>query len=101
MIREWISQARFFLHRDLPAHRCRSELDEELQFHLEQATQVNVAAGMTPQEARRQARIAFGGIERAREETYAQRPGWWMETVLQDVRYAVRGCKSFCVNDLF
>lgn len=68
-----------------------SELDEELQFHLEQATQTNIAAGMTPEEARRRARIDFGGTESAREQTYAQRPGWWIETVLRDVRYALRG----------
>ena len=62
-----------------------------MQFHLEQATQANIAAGMTREEARRQARIEFGGVESAREQTYAQRPGWWMETVLQDIRYALRG----------
>jgi predicted permease len=84
-MREFLTRLRFFF-----ARRTRGALDEELQFHLEQATQANLAAGMTPEEARRQARIAFGGIERAREETYAQRPGWWMETVLQDVRYALR-----------
>ncbi|HZC42800.1 MAG TPA: ABC transporter permease, partial [Acidobacteriaceae bacterium] len=85
-MRDFVSRLRFFFRR-----RPSTELDEELQFHLEQATQANIAAGMTPEEARRQAVIAFGGVERAREETYAQRPGWWMETVLQDIRYALRG----------
>lgn len=53
-----LNRLRFFF-------RCKpsSELDEELQFHLEQATQANIAAGMTPEEARRQARIDFGGID--------------------------------------
>jgi predicted permease len=83
---EFLSRLRFFFRRKPPA-----ELDEELQFHLEQATQANIAAGMTPEEARRQARIDFGGIESAREETHAQRPGWWMQTVLQDIRHALRG----------
>ncbi len=46
---------------------------------------------MNAEEARRQALIEFGGVERAREQTYAQRPGWWMGTVAQDVRYALRG----------
>ena len=83
---EFLTRLRFFFRR-----KPSGELDEELQFHLEQATQANIAAGMTPEEARRQARIDFGGIEGAREQTYAQRPGWWMETVLQDIRYALRG----------
>jgi len=92
-MREFLTRLRFFFSR-----ARHGALDEEFQFHLEQATQANVVAGMTPEEARRQARIAFGGIERAREETYAQRPGWWMETVLQDVRYALRGFRR---NPLF
>ncbi|MHB1743315.1 MAG: ADOP family duplicated permease [Acidobacteriaceae bacterium] len=82
---DFLSRLRFFFRR-----RPSGELDEELQFHLEQATQANIAAGMTPEEARRQARIAFGGVESAREQAYAQRPGWWMEPVLQDIRYALR-----------
>ena len=83
---EFLTRLRFFFRRRLSA-----ELDEELQFHLEQATRANIAAGMTREEARRQARIEFGGLESAREQTYAQRPGWWMETMLQDIRYALRG----------
>jgi predicted permease len=83
---ELLTRLRFFFRR-----RPSAELDDELQFHLEQATQANITAGMTPQEARRQARIDFGGIEAAREETCAQRPGWWVDTVRQDIRYALRG----------
>ncbi len=85
-MRDFLSRLRFFFSRT-PA----GALDEELQFHLEQATQAKIAAGMTAEEARRQARIAFGGVESAREQTFVQRPGWWMETVLQDTRYALRG----------
>ncbi len=46
---------------------------------------------MTEEEARRQARIDFGDFEAARETTYRQRPGWLLETFLQDARYALRG----------
>ncbi len=84
-MRELLSRLRFFFSRT-PA----GALDEELQFHLEQATQANIAAGMTPEEAHRRARIEFGGVESAREQTFVQRPGWWMETVLQDTRFALR-----------
>jgi predicted permease len=66
-------------------------LDEELQFHVELATEAKVAAGMTAAEARRKALIEFGGVERTREQCHEQRPGWWLGTVLQDVRYSLRG----------
>jgi predicted permease len=75
-----------------------SDLDEEIRFHIEQATAVEVEAGYSPAEAHRRALIAFGGVERTREQSYRQRPSWWIESVLQDVRYALRG---FGRNKLF
>ena len=66
-------------------------MDEELEFHLERQVEANVAAGMTAEEARKQAAIAFGGVERAREQCREERPGYRLEMLLQDVRYALRG----------
>ncbi len=86
MLKQWLTRLRFLL-----APKPRHEIDEELQFHLEQQTQANVAAGMTPREARRQAVIAFGGVERTKEESHQQRPSFYIETVVQDIRYALRG----------
>ena len=71
--------------------RSQADLDDELRFHLEQSTEAHLAAGMTVGEARRQALVDFGGVERTREETYRQRPRWLIETALQDARYALRG----------
>jgi predicted permease len=85
MLREFLTRLRFFLSRKRPV-----DLDDELQFHLEQSTQTNIAAGMSPEEARRQAGIAFGGVERTCEQCYEQRPGRLLEAVVQDVRYALR-----------
>jgi putative ABC transport system permease protein len=86
MLKQWLTHLRFLL-----APKPHREIDEELQFHLEQQTEANVAAGMTPQEARRQATIAFGGVERTKEESHQQRPSFYIETVVQDIRYAFRG----------
>lgn len=86
MLRECLTRLRFLLFRRKP-----SDLDEELQFHLEHAIATNLEAGMSPIEARRQVIIAFGGLERAREECHRQRPGWFLETVMQDMKYALRG----------
>jgi putative ABC transport system permease protein len=44
-----------------------SEMDEELRFHLEMETERNIRRGLSPRAARRQARLAFGGVERHRE----------------------------------
>jgi len=88
MMNEWLTRLRFLFTR-----RKTDELEEELRFHVERSVEGNIAAGMTPEEARRQAMIEFGGVERAREQTFEQRPGWWMGTVAQDVRYALRGFK--------
>src|ERR1700722_13454180 len=93
MIKELLTRLRFFL-----SPRPSGELDEELRFHVEQSTRANMASGMTLQEARRQALITLGGVERTREETYEQRPGWFVGTVGQDARYALRG---FSRNSLF
>jgi predicted permease len=91
MIGEWLTRGRFLVRQTLRKHRRESELDEELQFHVEQSTAAHMAAGRTPDEARRLALIEFGGVERAREQCHEQRPGWWLGTVAQDARYALRG----------
>ena len=85
MLRVWLTRLRF-----LVTGRTHREVDEELQFHLEQQVEANIAAGMTPEEARRQAAIAFGGVEYAREECREARPGYLVEMLLQDVRYGWR-----------
>ncbi len=65
-------------------------LDEEVQFHLEKQMESNLSAGMGQEEARRQALIAFGGVQQTREKVSEAR---WMhipEILLQDARYAWR-----------
>jgi hypothetical protein len=46
----------------------KREIDEELQFHIEQRTAENIAAGMAPEEAAREARKRFGNMQSIREE---------------------------------
>jgi hypothetical protein len=88
MIAEMLSRLRFLL-----APKSDSEVDEELQFHFEQQIEANIASGMSRDEARRQAVIAFGGLQRTREECWEQRPSYLFETLIQDARYAVRGLR--------
>ena len=70
------------------------ELNEELRFHLEQEAEKNVRAGMQPAEAMRAARLAFGGLERIKEETRDARGVSLVEAVLGDLRYAARGLRA-------
>ena len=69
------------------------ELDEEMRFHLEMETQQNIRAGMSPEEARRQARLAFGGVDRYREEVRDERGTRWLVDLGQDVRFAGRSLR--------
>ena len=73
------------------------EVDEELAFHLERQVEANVAAGMTAEEARRQAAIAFGGVERAREQCREARPGylWRCWCRMCDMRFGDFGAIRF------
>lgn len=65
-------------------------LDEEMQFHLEKQIEANIAAGMPPEEARRQALIEFGGVQQTREAVRQVHWGRFLETVLQDLSFGIR-----------
>jgi predicted permease len=65
-------------------------LDEEIRFHIEQQTEKNVRAGMTLEDARRQALIKFGGIERTKEGTRDQFRAGSVEDLIRDLRYGFR-----------
>jgi hypothetical protein len=67
-----------------------AQLEKELSFHLEQHTSELVARGITPDEARRQARLALGGAERVKEKCRDARGTRWLEDFLHDTLYALR-----------
>jgi predicted permease len=70
--------------------RLERELDDEVRFHLEMQVDDNVRAGMHPVDARYAALRSFGAIQ-PMKETYRERWGFAMlETVVQDIRYAMR-----------
>ncbi|HTH65353.1 MAG TPA: ADOP family duplicated permease [Gemmatimonadales bacterium] len=67
------------------------ELSDEIRQHLELETEDLVRTkGLTPEEARRQALVAFGGVERYREAQHDARGVRWIEESLADLRYASR-----------
>jgi predicted permease len=67
-----------------------SELDQELRAHLENETEKHVAAGLSPQDAARRARIVLGGLEQIKEQCRDARGTRLLDTLTQDVRYGLR-----------
>src|ERR1700721_2587760 len=65
-------------------------LREEMEQHLSLQTAENLRAGLPPAEAHRQAVLKFGPVEAIREQYQAQVGMVFLETWLQDLRYAVR-----------
>src|SRR5687767_13995649 len=70
--------------------RLENEMADELRFHLERQIEDNIKAGMNPQEARRAALLAFGGVEKIREECRDTRRVRFFEEFLQDLRHGFR-----------
>jgi predicted permease len=66
------------------------DIDEELRAHVEMETEANVRRGMSPEEARRAARLSFGNYDGVRDAAYGVKGGGALETLLLDVRYAAR-----------
>ncbi|MFI5127813.1 MAG: permease prefix domain 1-containing protein, partial [Candidatus Acidiferrales bacterium] len=65
-------------------------LADEMESHLQMHIEDNLARGMTPAEARRQALIKLGGVEQVKE-SYRERRGLpFFDTLLQDIRFAFR-----------
>jgi len=78
------------LHGLFRGRRPDAELAEELEFHIELQTEDNIRSGMSFEEARRAARLKFGGIEAVKEGYRDQRGLPFIESVIADIRYAVR-----------
>ena len=71
-----------------------SDLNDELRFHIEMKADENVAAGMTPDEARYAALRSFGNAAVKREDARATW-GWiWLEHFVQDLRYGLRALRQ-------
>jgi predicted permease len=66
------------------------ELNEELRAHLEMLVEEKRRQGMTEEQARHAARLHFGGIAQTEEAYRATRGIHFIETFMQDLRYALR-----------
>jgi predicted permease len=70
------------------------DLDAELRAHLEMLVEENIRRGMSPVEARYAARREFGGVEQSKELHREQRSIPFLDALLQDLRFALRGLRN-------
>jgi predicted permease len=67
-----------------------AEMAEEIRQHLDSLTERNVAAGMSPKDARHAALREFGGVEQIKEIAREQRVWMWPDQLWQDLRFGLR-----------
>lgn len=86
ILRRWLASARTRL-RGAAAER---ELDDELGAHLEMAVEENLARGLSEREARRVAHVDLGGVTTVKQARRQADSLYWLDTLLQDLRTALR-----------
>ncbi len=74
----------------LHARRREDDFAAELESHVALHIDEGVRAGLTPEEARRQALIRLGGVEQTRQAYRERRTLPWLDSLLQDTRYGLR-----------
>ncbi|HEV2289556.1 MAG TPA: ABC transporter permease [Candidatus Acidoferrales bacterium] len=86
----YLIKLRLRLHSLFHRDAADTELDEEVRFHVEHQIAANIAAGMSPEEARRAALRDFGGVESTKEDCRDMRNTNYLHDLAQDLRYGLR-----------
>jgi predicted permease len=87
MFNDLFFRLRVLFHRTA----VEDELDDELRFHHEHQVEKYILLGLSREEATRRTRLEFGGLDQVKENCREARGVTLVETLIQDVRYAVRG----------
>ena len=85
-LRAWLLRFGGFFGRTSRERELAAEMESHLQLHIED----NLRAGMTSEQARRQALIKLGGIEQTKESYRDRRSLPLLESLLQDLRFGAR-----------
>ncbi len=85
-LREAFNQVRSYFRNE----QLDREVNEEMASHLEMAVEENLRRGMSPEEARRQALLRFGGVQQALEQQRESRSLPWVDVLRQDLRFTFR-----------
>jgi len=83
-------KARSFLRNLFLSRRVDVDLDQEVRSHLELLIAEKIREGKPPHEAQRAARIELGGVEQVKEQVRDSRTGAFLDSLLQDLRFAQR-----------
>ena len=83
-----------WLKATLRRSRMESDMNEELQVHIEAYAQDLVRSGVPHQEAMRRAKLEFGGAERVKEECREACGVHFLETLFRDIRYGLRALRK-------
>lgn len=86
MLTKWTRRLRYLLFRSDEER----EVDEEMRLHIDLEARDLIEQGLSPEEARRQARLSFGGVDRYREQVRDARGVLWLDQLRQDLSFAVR-----------
>src|SRR5690349_17685396 len=83
-------QLRYRLRAIVRRRQVEAELDDELQFHLDQSIEANVRAGHPPAEARRLALLELGGLTTVKENVRDARGVRLVLDLAGDLHYGLR-----------
>ena len=89
-LRRFVKRLTSWARAERDEERLRAEIEEHLAFQVED----NLRAGLSPDEARRRAVLKFGAVEAIKEEYRDRRGLPFLESLLQDVRYALRRLRN-------
>jgi predicted permease len=86
----FLMRTRNLLKNVFSSRRLDTDLEHEVQSHLEMLKEENLRAGMPQDEAQRSAHIELAGIQQVKEQVREQRLGNWLQSIFADCRYALR-----------
>ncbi len=89
----WLSALRLVVRSAVFRKRAEQELDDEMQYHLEQEINERLKAGLSAEKARYGALRAMGAISKSRDECRDMRGTRWIENLILDFRYSLRSIK--------
>jgi len=87
----FIVKVRRLFQNLLQSRQVDADLDQEIRSHLDLLMDEKLRAAMPPDEALKAARIEVGNSERVKEQVHEVRAGVWLQSVISDCRFAMRG----------
>src|SRR5437879_12493507 len=93
-----------WIRRLFQKSHAEEQLDQELRFHLDRQTADYIAAGISPEEARRRATLEFGGLDRIKEEVRDTRWEVHLDNIFRDFRFdlfSLRKARRFALIAIF